>query len=213
MQNGMNGSASGRRSAKFRIPITPFDVDVGGARWNDEFEHMWNMVNTEVEVCVMNYSIWSNEINIRCIPMKAFLTKQNENSLNELMNFVETSYATNDAQYSVGDGSNYLPVAALLTGINKPDHHKYFKSFADLLIEREHKHIAMLPAHDCPNIKSTIEALVSSIISGKFNFKDDDEEDIANENKDVTEILVNIILFHKRIRLLIFSHIHRNKSH
>lgn len=74
------------------------------------------------------------------------------------------------------NGSIYLPVAALLTGINKPDHQQYFKTFTNRMCEREHINIVVLPARDCPNIKSTIEAIVSSVISKKFNFKDDDEE-------------------------------------
>lgn len=72
------------------------------------------------------------------------------------MNQTETAVST----------STYVPVAALLTGINKPDHQQYFKTLSDKIKLRFKTHMAMLPARDCPNIKSAIEVLVSSILNG-----------------------------------------------
>lgn len=74
-------------------------------------------------------------------------------------------------------GSVYLPVASLLTGINKPDHHQYFKNLCDNVSRRNGTHTIVLPARDCPNVKSAIELLVSCVLSkGRTNnYRDDDE--------------------------------------
>lgn len=122
---------------------------------------------------------------------KTFQNKRNESSLTELIDFVEQSYAANGTQQNVVEGTTYLPVAALLTGINKPDHHQYFKTFANKLIARNNQHIAVLPARDCPNMKSTIEALVSSIISSKFNFKEDDDDNEVENKGGAMEVKTN----------------------
>lgn len=112
-----------------------------------------------------------------------------------MIDFVEESYAANGAQQNVVEGATYLPIAALLTGINKPDHHQYFKTFSNKMIARNNQHIAVLPARDCPNIKSTIEALVSSIISSKFNFKEDDDDDDVDNKADDMEVRIKNVLF------------------
>lgn len=98
---------------------------------------------------------------------------------------MENSYALDGSQQNAVAGATYLPVAALLTGINKPDHHQYFKTFSEKLTLRYNGHIAILPARDCPSLRSTIEVLVSSIISNgqKYNFEgDDDEDEVGGQN-------------------------------
>lgn len=105
-----------------------------------------------------------------------FQNQRNQSSLTELLEFVEKSYAPDGTQPNAVGGATYLPVGALLTGINKPDHSQYFKTFADIMTARNSGQVVVLPARDCSTMKSTIEALVSSIISSKYNFKDDDDE-------------------------------------
>lgn len=122
-----------------------------------------------------------------------------------MIDFVENSYAENGTQQNVVEGTTYLPVAALLTGINKPDHHQYFKTFANKMIARNNPHIAVLPARDCPNMKSTIEALVSSIISSKFNFKEDDDDNAVENKDDAMEVKianVNKLLYVSHLLIL-----------
>lgn len=102
----------------------------------------------------------------------------NDIGLTELLDFVDKSYSDvdNDAFGDVS-GSVYLPVASLLTGINKPDHHQYFKNLCDKLNRRNGMHTVVLPARDCPNLKSTIELLVSCVLNKgrKHNYQDDAE--------------------------------------
>lgn len=98
----------------------------------------------------------------------------NDNGLTELLDFVNKSYT--DAM-SDASGSVYLPVASLLTGINQPDHHQYFRNLSDKLAQRNKFHTIVLPARDCPNVKSAIEILVSCALSNgrKYNYRDDEE--------------------------------------
>lgn len=88
--------------------------------------------------------------------------------MSDLLDFVSKSYAK-DSSNDVS-GSNYMPVAALLTGINKPDYHQYFKTLSDKLMDQEKSRATILPARDCPNVKTAIENLVSCTINcGKRN--------------------------------------------
>lgn len=83
----------------------------------------------------------------------------------ELVQFIEDSNKISVAKIDV-EGTRYLPVAALMTGINKPDHQQYFRALSDNIKARNKVHIAMLPARSCPSIKATVEALVSSVLNG-----------------------------------------------
>lgn len=70
----------------------------------------------------------------------------------------------------------FLRVAAVLTGINKPDHHHYFKLLASTLRKKKIVRTVFLPARDCPNIRTAMETLVSCVLSNgrKHNYRDED---------------------------------------
>lgn len=69
-----------------------------------------------------------------------------------------------------------LRVAAVLTGINKPDHHLYFKLLANTMRKKKIARTVFLPARDCPNIRTAMETLVSCMLSDgrKHNYQDED---------------------------------------
>lgn len=70
----------------------------------------------------------------------------------------------------------FLRVAAVLTGINKPDHHLYFKLLANTMRKKKIARTVFLPARDCPNIRTAMETLVSCMLSDgrKHNYRDED---------------------------------------
>lgn len=119
-----------------------------------------------------------SSISVLFLCPQAFRIANNDIGLAELLDFVDKSYSDveNEAMNDVA-GSVYLPVASLLTGINKPDHHEYFKNLCDRLARRNGTHTVVLPARDCPSVKSTIEILVSCVLSNgrKNNYRDDEE--------------------------------------
>lgn len=67
----MSGNAIGKRSSKFRIPKTSLGLDKTITKWNDEYEQMWNKINTNIEVCLAgdcgNGSFLSVDTNGMCI--------------------------------------------------------------------------------------------------------------------------------------------------
>lgn len=93
-------------------------------------------------------------------------------SLLEVISFVEKSYFTDDTEMNEAFNSSHLPVAVIITGVNKPDYHQYFKTMYDHLSKQKISHTAVLPARDCPNLKSTMETLISDVLSNgrKHNF-------------------------------------------
>lgn len=113
-----------------------------------------------------------------CVESKqAHLATNNDIGLADLLDFVDKSYGQNDANDADVSGHVYLPVASLLTGINKPDHHQYFKNLCHKLSANSCAYTVVLPARDCPNLKSTMEILVSCVLSNgrKNNYQEDDE--------------------------------------
>lgn len=59
--------------------------------------------------------------------------------------------------------ATYLRVAALLTGINKPDHYQYFKLLSQKMQKEKIAQTVFLPARDCPTVRAAIGVLVSTI--------------------------------------------------
>lgn len=96
----------------------------------------------------------------------------------ELCNFVtQDSLESKDDVDSIDLSSMpLLRVAAVLTGINKPDHHHYFKLLASTMRKKKIARTVFLPARDCPNIRTAMETLVSCMLSDgrKHNYRDED---------------------------------------
>lgn len=103
------------------------------------------------------------------------LANKNDGHLAELCNFVKNSSTTNVATDDNASGMTALRVAAVLTGINKPDHFQYFKLLSNTMNKRRVARTVFLPARDCPNVRTAIETLVSCILSNgrKHNYRDD----------------------------------------
>lgn len=76
----------------------------------------------------------------------------------------------------------HLRVAAVLTGINKPDHHVYFKFLTNEMRKKKIARTVFLPARDCPNIRTAMETLVSCMLCNgrKHNYQDDN--DVSNDS-------------------------------
>lgn len=99
-------------------------------------------------------------------------------TLNDLVEFV-VAQGENDIQENYGM-SDILPAAALLTGINQPDHLNQFETLSQRINEKIAASICVLQSRDCPSIKAAIESMV-------YNFVEAPHEDA--EDRD-----------HKRLR-------------
>lgn len=97
-----------------------------------------------------------------------------------LKQFIENSYCSqNGAEDSE---TKNLPTAAVLTGINQPDHYTFFKTFSDLIKQQIKSHVCIIQSRDCPTMKSTIETMVSGLM-----------EDEHEDNEIVISIKFKII--------------------
>lgn len=106
--------------------------------------------------------------------MQEIQANNNDGHLAELCDFVSKSYSsTNDSAKNAN--MNILPVAALITGINKPDHYQYFKLLSSTLSKQKIARSVFLPARDCPNVRTAMETLVSCILNNgrKHNYRED----------------------------------------
>ncbi|CAH1117907.1 unnamed protein product [Phaedon cochleariae] len=85
--------------------------------------------------------------------------------LSRLVNFVKSSH-----DFDVEE----IPTAALLTGINMPDHAAQFKSLSNQIKESVTPHVACLHSQDCQNIKYLIENMIGQLVKEDESFSDED---------------------------------------
>lgn len=78
--------------------------------------------------------------------------------MNNLKQFVANCYQ-DDIEHT-----DVLPSAALLTGVNQPDHYKLFKTFAHEIQQQIASHVCIIQSRDCPNMKAAIETLVTGLM-------------------------------------------------
>lgn len=98
----------------------------------------------------------------------------NDGHLAELCDFVSKSYSSEN-DFAKNANMHILPVAALITGINKPDHFRYFKLLSSTMSKKKIARSVFLPARDCPNVRTAMETLVSCILNNgrKHNYRED----------------------------------------
>lgn len=78
--------------------------------------------------------------------------------LNELLSFVKQSS-------TIGERSDSIPTAAILTGINLPDHAALFKTIQNEIETNHTPYIAILQSDKCSSLKSVVENMVHQIIN------------------------------------------------
>ncbi|XP_050314452.1 origin recognition complex subunit 3 [Anthonomus grandis grandis] len=99
--------------------------------------------------------------------------------LEELLSNMFTTMTTDLVQYIKDchkNPVNEIPTAALLTGINMPDHEAQFKNLEKQLKRDVTPHVAFLTSQDCANIKFLIEKLIYQYVNNG-HLDDTDEED------------------------------------
>ncbi|XP_055311868.1 origin recognition complex subunit 3 [Sitodiplosis mosellana] len=164
-KNGyLHGKPDRKRKSKFPIPQSTFNCDENARHWNEEFERTWGYIQSRIDEIQAN---------------------NNDGHLMELCDFVTKSWSSaNVAAEKNGSDMTLLRVAALLTGINKPDHHQYFRLLSNTLNKKKIARTVFLPARDCPNVRTAIETLVSCLLSNgrKHNYRDEGDVIAAGDN-------------------------------
>lgn len=86
--------------------------------------------------------------------------------LSNLISFVKTSY---------NNAVSEVPAAALLTGINMPDHAAQFDTLAKEIKTKVTPHVTCLYSEDCQNLKQLIENMVNAFV----NVSEDSSDEVS----------------------------------
>lgn len=85
--------------------------------------------------------------------------------LSNLVSFVKNSYHNPVSE---------IPAAALLTGINMPDHAAQFETLAREIKGKVSPHVTCLYSEDCQNLKQLIENMVDAFVNASEDTSDED---------------------------------------
>lgn len=85
--------------------------------------------------------------------------------LTDLITFIKSSYSNDVSE---------IPTAALLTGMNMPDHMAQFATLLKKVRQDISPHVVCLYSQDCQNIKSFSENMINQFINGNVPFLEDD---------------------------------------
>ncbi|XP_016957269.1 origin recognition complex subunit 3 [Drosophila biarmipes] len=77
-----------------------------------------------------------------------------------------------------------LPTAALLTGINQPDHLRQFTALTQRLHAQRAARVCVLQSRDCATLKAAVESLVFGLVEDRAEAENDDEEDEDMAERD-----------------------------
>ncbi|XP_017040880.1 origin recognition complex subunit 3 [Drosophila ficusphila] len=122
-----------------------------------EYRNAWNQVNTHItDLQQRSYA----------------------RTLEQLVDFVV-------AQGQRTTQDEVLPTAALLTGINQPDHLSQFTTFTQRLHVLRAAKVCVLQSRDCASLKAAVESLVFGLVEGDAEAEDieDEEEDVADRDR------------------------------
>ena len=98
---------------------------------------------------------------------------QKENSARTLQDLVDYVLKHSKGQGFELGMDKILPAAALLTGINQPDHLEQFDNLSQRINENMSASICILQSRDCATLKSAVETMVYNFVEAPH----EDEED------------------------------------
>jgi origin recognition complex subunit 3 len=90
----------------------------------------------------------------------------NSKIFEDLLQFIKTAHANFSLQETDHSSSrvNEIPTAALITGVNTPDHGVMFTNLLDLLTEQVTPHLAVLKSKDCANTKQIMTKITAQLM-------------------------------------------------
>ncbi|KAJ8948400.1 hypothetical protein NQ318_009908 [Aromia moschata] len=106
--------------------------------------------------------------------------------LSDLMIFIKNSHDNGT------DGE--IPTAALLTGINMPDHEFQFKALSNQIKLTVSPHVSVLHSQDCQNLKYLIENMVNQFINEHDTCTTHMEMEEEDSSKQIKKSLLNLPL-------------------
>ncbi|XP_045195815.2 origin recognition complex subunit 3-like [Mercenaria mercenaria] len=126
------------------------------------FVQMWEEIDTQIQILQSDF---------------------NCNIFEDLLNFTQTCHQG----FSLEDTSRQnaireIPAAALVTGVNTPDHSTMFSNLVVMLRDRVTPQVAILKSKDCQNVKSILSRTLSQLLDKHCLADEGDDEDDAELN-------------------------------
>ncbi|KAH8418571.1 hypothetical protein KR222_002221, partial [Zaprionus bogoriensis] len=107
-------------------------------------------------------------------------TSSNARTLQQLIEFVSEQREVSS--------SEILPTAALLTGINQPDHLKQFETLTQHLHEQQAARVCVLQSRDCATLKAAIESMVYNLMEAQSESTASDKNTNEADGEEEEEV-------------------------
>ncbi|XP_065369234.1 origin recognition complex subunit 3 [Calliphora vicina] len=98
---------------------------------------------------------------------------QKDSSVRTLEDLVDYVVQQNTGEQDACGMEEILPAAALLTGINQPDHLEQFNNLGQRINEKISASICILQSRDCSNVKAAVETMVHHFVEGPHEEDED----------------------------------------
>ncbi|XP_078617874.1 origin recognition complex subunit 3-like [Branchiostoma floridae x Branchiostoma japonicum] len=153
------------KAGKRKKKLNPADyfVDESGARTEatrarcETYQILWEDMNKDIE---------------------ALQTDIHKKVFDDLVGYVGSTHPGfclgEETQHKVS--SNEIPTAALVTGVNMPDHGMIFSNLTSLLQDNITPYVARLQAKDCSAMKNIMSKVIMQFMGNKELLDDDDDE-------------------------------------
>nr|CAJ38812.1 putative origin recognition complex subunit 3 protein [Platynereis dumerilii] len=115
--------------------------------------------------------------------LQVIQTDLNTKIFSDLLTYIENAHSSRAGELESTDTTFLpeIPTAALITGVNTPDHSVMFSNLSTMLEERVTPHVALLRSKDCSNVKQIMSKTLSQFMENA-DLVDEDEEEVGSIN-------------------------------
>ncbi|XP_074517177.1 origin recognition complex subunit 3 [Sebastes fasciatus] len=107
----------------------------------------------------------------------------NRNILDSLLDFTRKSSSSRQhSDWASQMRASEIPTAALVLGVNVPDHDMTFQSLSDLLQQSVTPHVASVQAKECGALKHLMKRVLERLMGTVVTVDDDEEEEQAEQS-------------------------------
>ncbi|XP_060918837.1 origin recognition complex subunit 3 isoform X2 [Labrus mixtus] len=104
----------------------------------------------------------------------------NRKILDSLLDFTrKCSFTRQHSDWAAQMRASEIPTAALVLGVNVPDHDMTFQSLSDLLQQSVSPHVASVQAKECGALKHLMKRVLERLMGTAVTVDDDEEEEAA----------------------------------
>uniref|UniRef100_A0A8C3AU68 Origin recognition complex subunit 3 n=1 Tax=Cyclopterus lumpus TaxID=8103 RepID=A0A8C3AU68_CYCLU len=143
--------------------------------------------NSELRFKLYFQQINNHQQNMFCL-CKALQDELNRNILDSLLDFTRKCSSTRQhSDWASQMRASEIPTAALVLGVNVPDHDMTFQSLSDLLQQSVTPHVASVQAKECGALKHLMKRVLERLMDTVVDDEDEEEAEqtSAQLNKSV----------------------------